>query len=241
MLEGASGSFFFELTYKKVKNINLRISGGEVRVSAPRGVSRDRVIDFVRAHEVAVLSAIARQRAASEAEERARAEREMRYADGGCFYYLGEPHLIRVTRGRVGVGRQDGTLSVTVGDPEDREAVRRALIGWISSETLSLVREICREEIPSFLPRVIEPTEISVRTVTRRLASCTPARGSMSFKRTLACLPRDCVRFVVLHELCHFIHPNHSRDFYAELARHLPNHVEMKRRTGAEGDRCFPE
>ena len=77
--------------------------------------------------------------------------------------------------------------------------------------------------------------------MSRRLGSCTPSRRRVTFTRTLACLPPECVEYVVLHELCHFIHADHSPAFYRELGAHLPTHRALKRYTSEKCDECFPQ
>lgn len=238
--EGASGSFSYELTYKRIKNINLRMKCGEVYVSAPCGVSRERIREFVSQHEQRVLDTVAKQRATLEREEALRRLKETAYSDGGCFYYLGEPHRVSVSAGRSGVVREGGRLLVTLPKPDDPAAVRRTITAWISRETLAIVTRLTEECVPLFRPHVIRPTEILVRSLKSCIAKCYPGFGRMTFRRTLACLPIECVRFVVLHELCHFVHLDHSKHFYAELERHLPDHLGLKSYTYEQGEICFP-
>lgn len=40
--------------------------------------------------------------------------------------------------------------------------------------------------------------------------------------------PRDCIEYVVVHELCHLVHPNHSKQFYAFLTMFMPDWKERK-------------
>lgn len=233
-LEGMTGSFSYELTYKKVKNINIRVSGGVVRVSAPRGTPRERISRFVLENEAFVL------RAASE--QTARLERKIptSYADGGNFYYLGEPRTIVLLKGKNGVSLDGDRLTVSLAHPEDEAAVERLIGDWISDETLSLVDSLCRRYIGDFVPHLRAMPALYVRSMKRRLGSCCPSRASVTFARTLACLPTECVEYVVLHELCHFIFADHSPAFYRELGARLPNHRALRRYTSEKCDECFP-
>ena len=41
--------------------------------------------------------------------------------------------------------------------------------------------------------------------------------------------PQFCVEYVAIHELCHLVYPNHSKDFYSLLSFYLPDHRERKK------------
>ena len=59
--------------------------------------------------------------------------------------------------------------------------------------------------------------------MTSRWGSCKPSAGRVTFARQLAEAPLPCVEYVVWHELTHFLHPDHSPAFYADLAAVLPD------------------
>ena len=46
---------------------------------------------------------------------------------------------------------------------------------------------------------------------------------TLTFSYNLAFAPIEAIEYVVVHELCHFIHPNHSGAFYAEVEKVLPD------------------
>lgn len=73
-----------------------------------------------------------------------------------------------------------------------------------------------------------EITKISLRWTKSRWGSCS-SRGSISLCIALIMAPREIQDYIILHELCHTRHPNHSADFYAELAKYDPLHKEHKR------------
>ena len=83
------GEISFELEYKRVKNVNLRIvPGGEVRVSAPRAASEPLIDGFVKEKADFILRAVERLRAVSPK----KAERE--YAEGDALVLFGREYCI---------------------------------------------------------------------------------------------------------------------------------------------------
>ena len=56
-----------------------------------------------------------------------------------------------------------------------------------------------------------------------RWGSCTPKTGVLTFNTRLVYVPEQCAEYVVVHEFCHFLYPNHSGKFYAAVAALLPD------------------
>lgn len=67
-----------------------------------------------------------------------------------------------------------------------------------------------------------------VRLQTTRWGSCS-TRGAISLNAKLLFLPPRLVRYVLHHELCHLIHPNHSSAYWSELERMEPGAKELDR------------
>ena len=64
---------------------------------------------------------------------------------------------------------------------------------------------------------------ITIRNQKTRWGSCT-ANGNLNFNCLLMLAPPDVIDSVIVHELCHRIHPNHSKAFYAEVHRVFPDY-----------------
>ena len=58
--------------------------------------------------------------------------------------------------------------------------------------------------------------------------SCLAKKGVVTLNKRLLEAPRNCIEYVVMHELCHFIHPNHSKQFYAFLTMLMPDWKQRK-------------
>jgi predicted metal-dependent hydrolase len=71
------------------------------------------------------------------------------------------------------------------------------------------------------------PTNIKIRQYRARWGSCNN-RGELSFNYLLMMLPIDVVDYVIVHELCHLQHLNHSREFWQLVGKHFPNYLQAK-------------
>lgn len=63
---------------------------------------------------------------------------------------------------------------------------------------------------------------LRLRKMKSRWGSCIPSKGVITMNTALVGAPTDCQIAVAAHELCHMLHPNHSRAFYACLYEHFP-------------------
>ena len=69
----------------------------------------------------------------------------------------------------------------------------------------------------------LSPTGVRITSARTRFGSCT-LKNALNFSLFLMEYSAGAVDYVVLHELCHIRHKNHSRDFYALVARYMPDY-----------------
>lgn len=97
------------------------------------------------------------------------------------------------------------------------------------------VRTYLREEIAELLPKWEERTGLhcsgfQIRDMKTRWGSCNTRTGKLWFSLMLAWQPRECVEYVILHELAHLYEPSHSARFKAFLDLYMPEWRETRRK-----------
>ena len=75
----------------------------------------------------------------------------------------------------------------------------------------------------------LKKPKITIRTMTSRWGSCTPAKCKITINKNLIYPPQKCLEYIVLHELAHLIEANHSERFYAIIAEIMPNWKERRK------------
>jgi hypothetical protein len=92
-----------------------------------------------------------------------------------------------------------------------------------------LARTLVRETAEREAERIdVQYSRIAIRDTRSRWGSCSSS-GTLSFTWRLALAPRAILDYVVVHELCHLRHNDHSRRFWSLLARVRPTYRDEER------------
>ena len=86
-------------------------------------------------------------------------------------------------------------------------------------------KELLNASIARFAPLIARPiNHISFKHMRTRWGSCNKAKGYINLNLDLITKKKEFIEYVVLHELAHLVHANHSRDFYALISKHMPDY-----------------
>lgn len=215
------GDIDFELTYKPVKNINLRICrDGRVCISAPKWVKQRDILNFVLQKRDFIQSAKRKLSAAPT---------PMSVADGTTVQIGGTPYQIRLQKGMKNTALvTDGTICLTLKDPICQEQIDCAFEGAVRQIGQQLLQKLCLQVHPYFAQYCKEFPQIKLRKMVSQWGNCRPKTKVITFSYNLLFCPLEAIQYVVVHEFCHFAHPNHGREFYALLSGKMPDYKERR-------------
>lgn len=207
--EGKVESIAYTLTRRRAsKSITVRVDeAGHVQVSAPFFVPKAQVEAVITSHRITLLAQMARREA-----------RRHTYASGDRFLYEGRMltlAVIEAEKDRVRI--QNDVLIVTTDDH-----IR------VKSLIKEHYRRRVRERVATLMPEcatqmgVVVPP-FAIRDSKKRWASCS-SKGRLSFSLRCQCLTDRQLHYLIIHELAHLIHFDHSPAFYTLLARHVADY-----------------
>lgn len=191
---------------------------GTVLVKAPAAVPIESILNFVR-----MKLGWIREKRSFFLEHRGSGTE---FREGGIIHFLGRPFRLsllekkRGSRPRLTAGRLE--LPCRSDEPEDIEA---AFSAWrMTMAKLILARRLARldTEARALLGDRLGASGLTVRTLKRRWGSCS-VRGQITLASRLIELPLPLIDYVILHELCHLRHMDHSPSFHSTLLRLLPD------------------
>lgn len=213
------------LERKDVKNVNLRIhQDGKVYVSAKPSIAASLVDQFVLSKAEYICKA---QTSFEEQQQYAPAPKH--YVSGESFQILGRSLRLEVEQGAKDRITSDGIfLRAQMKDLSDTAKRQRLIEGYLSKMRRETYREILNDLYPAFRKYDIPMPALHIKAMNTRWGSCTPARGVIALNKRLIEAPRHCIEYVIMHELCHLIYADHSKQFYAFLTMQMPDWKERK-------------
>lgn len=196
---------------------------GTVKVDAPPGFSDKAVHSAVQKRARWVVDHV------SQARNRFRHVHPRDYVSGEQVLYLGRRYLLKVLKdwdGGPEVRLRGNRLEVGVMRP-DRERVRRLVWSWYREKANDYFGRRL-EALSGRLTWVTAPPAFQLREMRRQWGSCSP-QGRLILNPHLVKAPRDCVDYVLVHELAHLKHHDHSRGFWRLVDAHDPDWPSKKR------------
>jgi|SRR5690554_540760 len=156
------------------------------------------------------------------------------YVSGESHYYLGKQYLLKVLESNEqpqGVKMLRGKLEVTLRGKTSSTApvkTQELLQGWYKTRAQIVFQQRLEAMLPQCLWVSTVP-DLQLRIMQTQWGSCSP-QGRIILNPNLVKAPRDCIDYVILHELCHLAEHNHSERFYRLLGQVMPNWEEIKTR-----------
>lgn len=113
-------------------------------------------------------------------------------------------------------------------EKQNREEEKAESLGLLSADEIKQIKKQARKIIPQrveYWANKIGVTygRIAIRLQSSRWGSCAQ-NGNLNFNCLLVLMPQEILDSVVVHELCHRKHMNHSKEFYAEIDRVFPDY-----------------
>lgn len=152
------------------------------------------------------------------------------YVSGETHLYLGRRYRLKVAPGEAGRVRLFGGRLLVETVASEPEAVKAALQRWYADkarERLTERFEACWERFDPVGGR--EEPAVRVRRLRSRWGSLSKNR-CLTLNVDLVRAPRECIDYVIYHELCHLEHQHHGPAFRALLERLLPDWERRKHR-----------
>jgi predicted metal-dependent hydrolase len=209
------GDVPIDLVFGRVRRINLSVRppDGQVRISAPRRMS----VEVVRLFALSKLAWIRKHQTRIRERERTAPTES---ADPWTRHVWGQVCVLTVVQGgSPAVEFQNGHLMVRVRRGSGARHLKKVLDEWYREQILAETLQLLEKWQPLMGVGI---RQVRIRGMRTRWGSCTPTRRSIRLNIELGKRPRECLEYVVVHELVHLLEASHNARFAALMDRFMP-------------------
>lgn len=218
-----SSTIYFDLTYSNRKTIGIKVNPDvSVEVISPHGAN----IDIIKKKVKSKASWITKQKDFFLSFHPITPSRK--FISGETHLYLGRQYRLKLIESESqNVKLVSGNLQVFAKDIEDKANVEKLLKSWYSEKAEKVFNELFNKCVASSSVFAKETTVMKYRWMDKRWGSC-GKNGDIILNTELIKANKRYIEYVIIHELCHLIHFNHSSDFYKLLEEQIPDWRKVK-------------
>jgi predicted metal-dependent hydrolase len=210
------GDIPVDVLLKDIKNVHLSVypPTGRVRISAPLRMS----IDTIRVFAISKLEWIKQQQKKLRGQER---ESQREYLDRESHYVWGKRYLLDIVE----------CESAPAVELKHRRMVLSIRPGMDEARRRAVIEEWYRKQLKIAVPAMISKWEplldvklerFFVQRMKTKWGSCSPAARTIRLNTDLAKKPRECLEYIVVHEMLHLLEPTHNARFVALMDQFFP-------------------
>ena len=200
-----------EIHYKNIKNCYLRVRDGKVVVSASRFFDEAQIEALIQKNQDVILKQLFHS-----------IERTC-YQDHGYVTVFGKKYELIV---------KDMKIKRCVMHDHDiyiyDHNIKPLLENFLKKQLLDYIEKRVKYFLQSDFD--LPFPDIKIRKMKSRWGACFYQKNKVTFNFSLIYLVPELIDYVIVHELCHFIEPNHSRKFYNEIEKRLPNYRLLEKK-----------
>ena len=196
------------------KTVGIIVENGGVRIRAPKRLANWRIQELINDRAEWISAKLRRQAARPVPSPRC-------YANGEEFLYLGQSHRLMI------VDDEDQPITIEndcLVAPRSLDPASR-IAAWYRRQAEIVLRETTDRF--ALLIGVV-PRSVTVREYKSQWGSCN-SRGDVRYNTRLILAPIDVVEYVVVHELAHLLHLNHSPRYWERVSAIIPDHRERRK------------
>ena len=192
-----------EIIKKNNKNTYIRVKDGKIVVTTNRFTSKNSIIKLIQDNKLSIIKMI---------------DRDSKKLDKSRkFYYFGRKYDI--VYGFNGIEFDNDKIYAS-NEVQFKKYIDKE-IHRIFKERLDYWYNIFEENIP--VPNM------KIRKMTSRWGVCNIKNYNVTLNYMLSTYDITCLDYVIVHELSHFIHPNHSRNFWLLVGKYYPDYKKARK------------
>lgn len=148
-----------------------------------------------------------------------------KFIGGETHLYLGRQYRLKIRLSKtVSVKLKGKFIEVAT---INKSKVKQLMNEWYLRNAKEKFQTLAKPLIDKFNKHEVVPSSIVLREMPTRWGSCT-ARGKIILNPELIKAPRACIEYVIIHELCHLMHHDHTQKFIDLQTKEMPDWEKWK-------------
>jgi predicted metal-dependent hydrolase len=221
----------YQIVRSRRKTLSLQVKCGQVVVRAPYHADEKFISTLIQEKSTWLKAKIEQQSQA--------VDLFCDFSQGSTLFLFGQLVSLDITFAKQAdtlltkdVNNQS-TLTIVLAERNQKKLNTKILL---AKAVKKHIEKYLKQQAEEIIPLKVEtyakltsltPVSIKIRQYRSRWGSCNN-RGELSFNYLLMMLPMSVINYVVIHELCHLQHLNHSKEFWQLVAKHFPNYIQAK-------------
>lgn len=212
----------FDVFFRKRKTLTIEVEAPrKITVIAPEGSTEREILETVQTKSKWIVQKL------FEIREVEYKKRDKQYVNGESFLYMGRNYSLQILIDEE-VTLPEAKLSkgklFVVTYSKNEEIVKKAIEDWYKDKA----KERIRERISYYQSQFnVMPRRIMIKDQQKRWGSCTKDQ-QLFFNWKCIMAPSPVLDYIIVHEMCHMVHMNHSKEFWNLLKRVLPEYEQWK-------------
>ncbi len=226
-VESNGEKIYFYIQRKNIKNLNLKVNVNKtVTLSIPMKLSLDKAKDFIKKKSKWI------KKQQDFFDTFAEQKENLTFENGETVYLLGKQYKMKINKDKTNHVNIEGKyIEINIREKyiDNKKYIKKFYEKWLREYALNILKEIVLKYQKTLQKYDVNMPKIEIRQMKSRWGSCIPKCNKVIFNLSLIKTPLCCIEYVVLHELSHFKHQNHSKNFYKFITIFMPDWKERKK------------
>jgi len=145
-----------------------------------------------------------------------------KYEEGEKFLYLGKQRPLKIVENKsIPLKYVDGTFFLS---KSFLKVANKVFIDWYKENARTYILDLANRFSKLYN---INYTKIKIRDAHSQWGSCS-GNGVLNFSWRSILVPHEVISYLVVHELAHIVHPNHSSDYWIEVEKMMPEYIKYE-------------
>ena len=201
----------YQVKLGNVKTLRMHFNKKDILIiSAPYLIKNDSIISFVEKNIKWILN-----------KRNSIIEKFISYDENSKHLFLGKEYSLKTNYSKT--PRVDLIEKIIIVSTNEKTSVKKQIIEYRKEKSIELFEEIIYQSFLKMKDFLKVYPKLIIKESLTKWGCCYFKENKIMLNLALTQVPIYLIEYVVIHELTHFIYPNHSKEFHIFLQKYIPN------------------